>query len=284
MAVGAFVHAEVEIMTEGGLASLCLENDISRFVAFVTLVALTLYGEGILAVMAGAAGFAGFHCCHGCLGGASLVREGFCMAVRAFEHADMDLVAENSVSCTLYLEGDLTWFHPFMAVAAVAGNGEGFLVVMAGAAGLPLFHLRHGDASVLTGNNLAVMAAFAGEFGFGNVSIVAEGNLRCALYFKGHRSWFAFMALCAELLILYAECFHAGMACAAGLCCFHFRHGESFLRPEVEDGVVADPAVVVVFLQVEIVAEDDRIGILEAERDIFCLLGKGEYWQQCCQA
>lgn len=67
MAVGALEHAEMEFVAEACVTGFGLERDNAWFVPFVALVALTGYGECILAIVAGAAGFAGFHTCHGCL-------------------------------------------------------------------------------------------------------------------------------------------------------------------------------------------------------------------------
>ncbi len=51
----------------------------------VTLAAIILYREGILAlVMAGAARFTGLHVAHGSLQGTSLEREYFGVAIRTF--------------------------------------------------------------------------------------------------------------------------------------------------------------------------------------------------------
>lgn len=143
VAVSTFVHAEVEFVAEVCIACFCLEKHIAGFVTFMALVALTGYGKCILAVMAGAAGFTSFHTCHGSLEGTGLVWEDFCVAVWAFEHADVYLVAEYRISYAFKFEGDFAWAHPFVAVTTVAGNSEGFLAVMAGTTGSAFFHLCH---------------------------------------------------------------------------------------------------------------------------------------------
>jgi len=165
VAVSAFVHAEVEFMAEIGFASLGLEYNVPRFVAFVALVALTFYRERVFTIVAGAAGFAALHASHGCLKRAGLVLEGLGVAVRAFEHADMHLMTEDSICYTFELESYFTRFHPFVAVAAVAGNCKRHLAVMTGSAGLAFFHLNHRDIAIPAGDDLAVMAAAAGESG-----------------------------------------------------------------------------------------------------------------------
>src|SRR6185369_589167 len=106
VAVGTFVHAQVEIMAEGCITCLGLEENVARLVPLVALVALSGCGEGVLAVVAGAARFALLHTRHGRLGGAGLVLEYFGVTVRALEHPDMDLVAEYRICYTFELAGD----------------------------------------------------------------------------------------------------------------------------------------------------------------------------------
>ena len=55
VAVSTLVHAEMEFMAEVCFASLGLEKNVARFVAFVALVAFTGYGKGIFAIVTGAA-------------------------------------------------------------------------------------------------------------------------------------------------------------------------------------------------------------------------------------
>ena len=81
----------------------------------------------------------------------------------------MELVAEQRVGYTVGLEFDLPGCHPLVAVAAVAGHGEGDLIVVTGAAALPLFHLGHGDLLFPAGDHLAVVAALALSAGLGYV-------------------------------------------------------------------------------------------------------------------
>lgn len=288
VAVGTLVHAEMEVVAEVCLAGIGLEQDVGRLVAFVALVALTLDGEGIRAVVAAAAGFPFFHLGHGCLGCAGLVGEYLGVAVWALEHADMDLVAEDRVGGSLGFEGNFAGFHPLVAVAAIAGHGEGFLAVVAGAAGFALFHLRHGHVIVFAGDDFAVVAASAGNFPLCQVSVVAEGHLGCALHFKGNIAGFALVAFGAELFVLDAECLDAGVAGTAGLGLFHFGHGVTLLAFQVEDGVVANLAVLVVLFQVDVVAEDDRFGVLECKLDILGLFrrnrkGEGDDESNCCK-
>ncbi len=206
VAVGAFVHAEVEFVAEVGLAPISLKENVGRLVTFVAFVALAGDSKGVLAIVAGAARLAFLHAGHGRFECACFIGEGFCMAVRAFKHADMNLVAENRISHTFEFEGYFAWLHPFMAVATVAGNSKGFLAIMTGAAGLPFFHLGHGHIVISAGDNLAVMTAAAGKSGFPHMDIVAEGYFRGALHFEGYGSRFAFMAFGALFFVLDAKC------------------------------------------------------------------------------
>lgn len=128
------------------------------------------------------------------------------MAVSALEHAKVNLVTENSVGCPLDLVSDLPWAHSFVAVAAVTGYGEGCFTIVAGTAGLPFFHLRHGDVLVFAGDYLAVMAFLAGEFPFGDVCVVAEGYVSCPFDLEGDSPWLTFVAPDAVFLFLDTEC------------------------------------------------------------------------------
>lgn len=161
VAVSAFVHAEMDVVTEVGLSRFCLEEYVARFVAFMALVALTGYGKCIFAIMAGTAGSAFLHAFHGRFERTGFVREGLGVAVRAFEHAVMDLMAEKCICYTFQFERYFTRLHPLVTAAAVAGNGKRHLAVMTGSAGFPFFHLRHSDIAVLAGDDLAVMTAAA---------------------------------------------------------------------------------------------------------------------------
>jgi len=63
------------------------------------------------------------------------------------------------------------------------------------------------------------------------------------------------------------------MTGAAGLGLFHFRHGETLVMSQVIDGVMANPAIVVIFTEVDVMAEHHRFGIFEGELDILGFLG-----------
>lgn len=270
----------MEIMAEICFASVGLESDFPRLVPFVTLVTLAGNSECILAVVAGTAGFAFLHACHGCLECSGLVRERFAVTVRALEHADMHLMAEDGISNTLQLEGDLAWLHPLVAVAAVSGHRKSHFAVVTGTTGFPFFHLRHGYAAILAGNNLAVMAASAGKACLGNMCIMAEGYFGCPFHLEGDVAGFSLMTTDTMLLAFDAESLDTAMTGAARLGRLHLRHSVALFMAEVEDGVMTDTTVVTVFFQMEVMAENHRIGIFERERNVLRLFCQRQCRQQ----
>ena len=196
--------------------------------------------------MTGATGLAGGHVRHAEALGTGLVGKDLGVAVGTFVHFQVELVTEGRIS-GLDLEGDLPRGHPLVATTAVAGHCESLLVVVAGATGPPLFHFCHSDATNLATEGLASVAAAALAAGFGNMEFVAEGDVGSTLDLAvGDWSGLALVAADAGLVIRNAEGLDPGMACAAGFSLFHLSHGEPFFGLQVEDGVVADPAVVVV--------------------------------------
>jgi hypothetical protein len=118
---------------------------------------------------------------------------------------------------------------------------------------------------------VAALAFAAGRF---NMDFMAEDCIARVLDLVGYGAGFAFVTPYAVLLRCHAECFHAGMTGTARPRFFHFRHGVMLAALEIEQGVVADPAVVVVFQQVDVVTEHNRIGIREGKLDVFRFLGK----------
>ncbi len=63
------------------------------------------------------------------------------------------------------------------------------------------------------------------------------------------------------------------MAGAARFRLLHVCHGVLLFLLYVKDGIVADAAVIIVFFQVEIVAEDNRFSVFKREGYVLCLLG-----------
>lgn len=109
--------------------------------AFSTFV---LNGKSILAlVMAESTRLAVFHVCHAGLDHTRFEGENLGVAIGAFIGLQMELVAECGFA-TGGLPGYFARFHSLVTFIAVAGRGEGFLAVVAGAAGFALGHIIHG--------------------------------------------------------------------------------------------------------------------------------------------
>jgi len=274
VAVGALVSFEVEVVAELHFAAVVLEGDRAGLEPFVALVALACYGECLFAVVAGAAGFPLLHVGHGVVLRPCLEDEELGVAILAAERLGVEAVAEGYVADSLDLEGDLARLHPLVAVAAVADDGEGPLAVVAGAAGLPFFHLRHGGAAILAGDHGGVVACLALPLEFGEVVGVAEDGLACAFHLVLDVARLALVAVDAVLVVSYAKCLDACVAGAAGLGLFHLSHGKVTTRLQIEDRVVTDLAIVVIFFQVYIMAEGNCIGIFERELDVLRLQRK----------
>lgn len=77
------------------------------------------------------------------------------------------------------------------------------------------------------------------------------------------------MAAYALLLAGYTEGFDAAMTGSAGFCLLHFLHGKMLSVFQIEDGIVTDPAVVVVLAQVIFVVKNNRLGAPEFKDYIF---------------
>ena len=101
---------------------------------------------------------------------------------------------------------------------------------------------------------------------------MAEDGLGCPFRLVGDTLWFPLVAADAVLFAGNAEGLDAGMAGSAGFSLFHIGHGEMAAVLQIENGVVTDLAVVVVFGQVELVAEDDRLCVFKLEDDLFGFL------------
>ncbi len=112
------------------------------------------------------------------------------------------------------------------------------------------------------------MAPFTGAAGFDNVHRMAE----CGGAETFHRvldiSRLAGVATGTIFLAGDTECLHAAMACTAGFGFLHFRHGIVFFVSQVEDCIVAYSAIVIVFFEVQLVTEHDRISVFETEFDV----------------
>jgi len=144
--------------------------------------------------MAGAAGFTFGHVIHGGLARNGPISEKFGMALFAGEGLGVEGVAERGRSKPFQLETDISGFHSFMAMIAVAGNGEDGLTIVAGSTARPSLHLGHGYGLGFAGNDFAVVTAFTGSFGCCKVIGMAEDCFPCSLNLVRYITYFASMA------------------------------------------------------------------------------------------
>jgi hypothetical protein len=61
------------------------------------------------------------------------------------------------------------------------------------------------------------------------------------------------------------------MAGAAGSGFLHFSHSVVFSFSEVENRIVTHSAIIIIFFQVEFVAEHNRVGVFKLELNVFSL-------------
>lgn len=165
-------------------------------------------------------------------------------------------------------ESQIRRFKPLVASAAVPSNGEGGLAIMAGTAGLPIFHPVHGDPLPSDADDFAVVAAHALVANLCSVDIMAEDRLWGPLPSIIYILDLAPVAADAIFFRRDAEGPDACMTGAARFCLFHFGHGEVPGIFYIENCIMTNPAVVVVFVKMYVVAEDHRIGMFELEKDI----------------
>jgi hypothetical protein len=225
-------------------------------------------GEDILAVVTGSAGFACCHVIHGEFTYDSFIGEGLGVAIFASVGSGMNGVAKRSRGRVLEFEDNILGFHALVTTVTVGCYSKGPFAVMAGTACSALFHLNHGHTLFLAGDDLAIMTASAGTAGFGDMDGVAECCFPQALDLERYIEGFPFVAADTVFLTGNAESFYPGMACAAGFCLFHFCHGKTFLILEAENRFMADFAVVVVFLEVNNMAEYNRFRVIQIELDV----------------
>lgn len=215
VAVVAFIHAEVEFMAESGVSGFGLEGNVTGFEAGMAFFAVATGGKRIFAVVASAARFAFIHITHSEMLCPGFEWENLGVAVFAAVNAGVEIVAEGCSADSLGCEGDIFWCHSLVTFAAVTGYREDLGTVMAGAAGLSFFHLRHGHTAILAGDDFAVVAAFTFAAGFGNMNRMAERGLGCTFNLVGNIARLAFMATDAILFVGNAESLDAGVAGAA---------------------------------------------------------------------
>ena len=104
----------------------------------MTLLAIPAYAECRLAVMARAARFTLLHLRHRITDTAASAYKNGTVAFIAFKHLEMVAMAEAGVES---LEPDV--HDVFMAFLAITFNGKSGFSVVAGAAGLAGFHVKH---------------------------------------------------------------------------------------------------------------------------------------------
>jgi len=75
----------------------------------------------------------------------------------------------------------------------------------------------------------------------------------------------------------YTEGLYTGMAGAASLCLLHIGHGEVAAFLYVENSIMADPAVVIVLCQVNLMAENHRVRVFKGELDVLRFGRSGAY-------
>ena len=270
VAIAALVYFGMKRMAEGphNGAGGVFKRQFARFHTFVTFITITGRCKRILAVMADTAGFAFGHVVHGGLSDDGFKGKCFCMAIFAAVNPGMECMAESCRCHTFYVECDLFWFECLVAAIAICCHSKRAFPVVAGTAGASFFHLRHRYRFLTAGNDFTVMACFAGAACFGNVERVAECNGAQAFNCIGDISRLAGVATGTVLVAGNTESLNAAVACAAGFGFFHFSHGIALLASQVEDRIVAYSTIVIVFFQVQFVAEHDWIGVFEIEFDV----------------
>ena len=179
-------------------------------------------------------------------------------------------MAECGRSDAFKCEDDIFRFHASLVAADAILFGrdtEGLFAVVAGSAGLSLFHLIHGNGFTAAGNHLAVVTALAGTAGLGEVDGVAEDCIAQPLDLIRYFTGFSLVAADAILSRCDTEGLDPGVTGAARLAFLHFGHGEAAALFQVEDGVVAGFAIRV-FCQVKRVTENNRLCVLQGELDV----------------
>ena len=101
---------------------------------------------------------------------------------------------------------------------------------------------------------------------------MAEDDFGCTFRFERNVPRNALVAADTILFIGNAESLDSRVAGSAGFGFFHLRHGKVTKLSDIENCVMAYSAVVIVFKQVEVVTENNGIGVSEFELDIFCFL------------
>ena len=88
------------------------------------------------------------------------------------------------------------------------------------------------------------------------------------LVFTAHPDDESYVAAGTIFLAGNTERFHPAMAYTARLGFFHLGHGKALFVSQVEDGIVTHSAIIIIFLKVKLVTEDDRFRIFEFKLDV----------------
>jgi hypothetical protein len=82
------------------------------------------------------------------------------------------------------------------------------------------------------------------------------------------------MAAYTVLVCRDTESFGAVVAGSAGFPRFHFGHGKAAFCFQVKNGTVAGSAIIIIFGDMQIMAENNRVGIFKTELNVFCFSGE----------
>ena len=217
--------------------------------------------------MACTAGFCRFHLGHG---NSLVFRRGqieFVVAVAAFIHARMQLMAEFDIPCILDLEIDFLYGMTPQAFLDL----KSFFAVVTCPAGLSLFHLRHTDGLIQP--HFIKFGMTAPALIPCGVLLVAEDDRSRFFYFKNYiRNFMTFVA------ILDIKRLFSIVTKAAGFPLSHVRHGVAGLFFDVKDGIVAGFAIIADAFPVDmkIVIEFYLAVITAAKSDILDVYSIGE--------
>jgi hypothetical protein len=108
---------------------------------------------------------------------------------------------------------------------------------MTGAAGLPFFHLGHGDR--LFCNHIVDLGVADGAFISAEMLLVTEGHRSRFFYFNSYIRNLVTLDAIIEIKSPFAI-----VAGAAGLAFFHICHGVTVLASEIENDIMAGLAVI----------------------------------------
>lgn len=224
--------------------------------------------------MAGAAGFTRFHLLHTDLGFVFGNAEDRRVALPAFVQACVRLVAEFDFAGILDYKRDVFDWVAFAAGRKREGGLAGFLVAVAGTAGLAAFHLLHSYSGGASGSAEYFRMAFTATVHLG-MNLVAEWHITGIL--GGESQLFDGVAFAAGR---QGERFSAFIivAGAAGFALFHLGHGDVLIGAGRENRWMAGRAILEA-CQVDLVAEAGGTGSLHLVGDFLYQMAAGALLQ-----